>query len=322
MTKYRLRIRARLSKPFNIKDEELHVEIGGREIQLKAATKGRHIADSNWILFCSRGFNTEVEAREFGKRLKVACQVSSVLNRLGIDCGVDQATSSLSQHVKSKMRERHGVQIRDNVHGLDVFPDDTEFCVFEAHGEGKVYASPTQFVDGLASHWDATLSPQRDVQDVLLLMNYALMRPDPIAQIVFSFSAVEMLGQSETWSNGQSKFIKQLAREVLKTDAIDPSEAKEIAAAIEKLHKLSLRQGVLRMLKSIGLEHLKREWDDLYGKRSSLVHGLAPEPGVNYYPFAHEVVSLCGRILCAVIARDFPGADEQIEKFYSVRVRD
>ena len=89
--------------------------------------------------------------------------------------------------------------------------------------------------------------------------------------------------------------------------------------AIERgLHKLSLRQGVLRLLSSLGLPGLKSEWDRLYDERSTLVHGLAPRPGADYSQLAFKAVSLCGRILLAAIAKELPSADRHVDLFYPV----
>jgi hypothetical protein len=75
-----------------------------------------------------------------------------------------------------------------------------------------------------------------------------------------------------------------------------------------KIHKLSLRQGVLRLLKNAGL-NLKNEWDAIYKERSTLVHGLAPQPGVDYGPLAHRTISLCVRIMHRLIEMEI-GAEE------------
>src|SRR3546814_6164018 len=74
-------------------------------------------------------------------------------------------------------------------------------------------------------------------------------------------------------------------------------------------HKIGLRQGVLRLLNSLGLAHLKPKWDELYSERSTLIHGLAPEPGARYDELANRSVSLCGYILLRVIAREVPAAE-------------
>jgi hypothetical protein len=80
--------------------------------------------------------------------------------------------------------------------------------------------------------------------------------------------------------------------------------------------KIGLRQGVLRLLGSLGLSGLKGEWDTLYGERSTLVHGLAPRPGTDYSQLAFKTVSLCARILLAAIARELPGADRHVDLAY------
>jgi hypothetical protein len=71
------------------------------------------------------------------------------------------------------------------------------------------------------------------------------------------------------------------------------------------------------LLDSLGLGHLRKEWDELYGERSKLVHGLAPKAGANYSDLASRAVSLCGRILVAVIAKEVPLANAHAETFYA-----
>jgi len=70
-------------------------------------------------------------------------------------------------------------------------------------------------------------------------------------------------------------------------------------------------------LKSVGLDHLKKDWDNLYKERSRLVHGLAPMLGVDYGEFAFRVVSLCGTILLAAVAKDVPLAASHVDEFYT-----
>ena len=51
-------------------------------------------------------------------------------------------------------------------------------------------------------------------KDVILLLNVALMQPHPVAQIVFAFSAVEMLGQQQTdWTDDQKRLLEKLAED-------------------------------------------------------------------------------------------------------------
>jgi hypothetical protein len=49
-----------------------------------------------------------------------------------------------------------------------------------------------------------------------------------------------------------------------------------------------------RLLDTLGRADLKKRWDELHARRSTLVHGLAPVPGVNDGPLANEVMSRPG----------------------------
>jgi hypothetical protein len=156
---------------------------------------------------------------------------------------------------------------------------------------------------------------------VILLLNYALMRPDPIAQIVFSVSAVESLGQNETWTSAQKGLLKELSRIAEQSDSAPASERLEVADAIRKsVHRLTLRQGVFRLLDRLGLADLKKPWDDLYSQRSTLVHGLAPRPGHDYADLASRTIDLCGRILLTAVATEFPLVDRHLSTFYPAPV--
>jgi hypothetical protein len=129
-----------------------------------------------------------------------------------------------------------------------------------------------------------------------------------------------MLGQKESWTPDQMRLLAELAQYAREADVGTSDERTEVAEAIKNgLYKLSLRQGVLRLLTSLGLQNLRGRWDELYSERSTLVHGLAPKPGVQYYELAQRVVALCGRILLAVMAREISGADAHIDRFYTLQ---
>ncbi|HRN87907.1 MAG TPA: hypothetical protein PK271_04835 [Hyphomicrobium sp.] len=314
---YRARFRFRVSKKLNIDDNEITVRIGERSVTLSASAADKPIKGSDWLIANARGFETEETARQFGHDLRAACAVASAANRLGIDGGVDLATSGLGSALKEHLKETTGAVVRDNVHGVDVFLDDPSVRIFSVQATGSVLRNPQPFLEDVSDFLGQASALSQRVQDILLLLNYALMRPEPVAQIVFIISAVEMLGQTEKWSGAQKTQIKELIAVAKASRSCSDLERDEIATALRNgLHKLSLRQGVLRLLNSLGLSQLKDEWDALYGERSTLVHGLAPKPGVDYSPLAFKAVSLCGRILMAAVAQEVPGADRHVDRMY------
>lgn len=314
---YRARIRFRVAKRLNVSDSKYPFTVAGREALLQAQTEETSIQDSEWLVINTRGFIGDADARDFGRNLQMALHLASAVTRLGLDPGQDLPTSVLAQHIKSHIAETTGVSIRDNIHGLDVFVDDPNVTIFGIQGTGVVRANPDLFLMHAAELHGAVGGMTEEARDVVLLLNFALMRPEPVAQIIFSISAVEMLGQEEQWSDAQRSMLNQLADSVQGMAIGSALERSEVADAIQRaLHRISLRQGVFRLLDRLNLSHLRKSWDVIYGERSKLVHGLAPVPGARYDDLAGRTVNLCGQILLARVAQEVPTIRKHLDLFY------
>jgi hypothetical protein len=314
---YRVRFRFHLQKKLSVKDQERQLTIAGHDVVLRSPLPDTVIENDDWLVMNARGFESEEAAREFGRRLKAAADLSSVIARLGIDSGVDMATSGFGKIVREAVFANDGTVLRDNVHGIDVFVDDPNVRIGQVRMTGTVRASPDPFLSDLDQLYYVVDNGSQKARDMVLLLNYALTRSDPVAQIVFAVSAVEMLGQEERWTDSQKELLEEIASAAERSTRASASERGEVAEAIRRsIQRISLRQGVFRLLESLGLSNLRRKWDALYVERSTLVHGLAPQPGVRYDDLAFRTVSLCARILVTAIAREIPGADKHVDKFY------
>jgi hypothetical protein len=313
---WRVRLRFRLQSKLRIDANEHRLQIAGHEIVLTPPTRDLKIMESSWLIMNGRGFASEDDARLFGQKLKTALELSSVAARVGVDAGRNVATSRLGKAIKEAIAQ-DGARVRDNIHGLDVFPDHPDTRIFSANVTGTVGVEPDPFLSDLDEivRTDAATSPR--IADIILLLNFALMRQEPEAQIVFALSAVESLGQDESWTKNQKLLLRELAAAAAQSSTGTDSERQEVADAIRKsLHRLTLRQGVFRLLDRIGLPHLKRPWDALYAERSKLVHGLAPQPGADYADLARRTISLCGQILLKAAATEIPQADRHAARMY------
>lgn len=314
---WRVRLRFRLQKRLRIDTSEYRLQVAGREVVLSPPTSDTKIADSEWLIMNTRGFVSEEEARLFGGRLKTALDISAVATGVGVDTGRNLATSALGKIVKDALAKQ-GAHVRDNIHGLDVFPDHPNTGIFNMSATAIVHAAPEPFLSDLDELVQVAVTPSLRVADVILLLNYALMRPEPVEQIVFAVSAVESLGQNESWSPDQQQLLRELSAAAKQHAIGTDDERQEAADAICKsLHRLTLRQGVFRLLDRLNLEYLKKRWDDLYAERSTLVHGLAPQPGADYADLAQRTVSLCGEILLRAVAAEIQQADRHVGKMYA-----
>jgi hypothetical protein len=316
---YRVRYRFRVQKKLSVSDTERRFTVAGREAVLSSPIPDTKIEDDEWLVINVRDFESEQEAREFGRRLKGASELSSAMARLGINVGVDKPTSGFGKAVKDAMYHKEGIVLRDNVHGVDVFLDEPNVRIASFGATGTVRSAPDPFLTELDELHGLIDGASQRARDMVLLLNYALTRTDPVAQIVFAISAVEMLGQDETWSEVQKDLLAQLAAAAEGSSTGTAQERSEVALAIRRgVQKISLRQGVFRLLSSLSLDHLRRQWDVVYDQRSTLVHGLAPKPGIDYSELAFTCVSLCGHILLTAIAREIGPASKYVAKFYPV----
>jgi hypothetical protein len=314
---YRVRFRFRLQKKLHIDQKDYRFEIEARDVVLSPQLPDLTISDSEWLVMNVRGFESEEKARSFGRKLKSACELSSVAARLGIDSGTDLPTAGLGQLMRNRIRGESGLLVRDNIHGVDVFLDDPAVRIVSFNASGTVRATPHRFLGDLKDFFEALPSISQKTKDIILLLNYALLRSEPVAQIVFAFSAVEMLGQDEDWSSDQKQLLDELADAARKSTTGSVDEREEVVSAIRRnMHRVSLRQGVMRLLSSLSLDHLKKRWDKLYEERSTLVHGLAPKPGVDYGDLAHRSICLCGQILLTAIESEVPDVKRHIKALY------
>jgi len=207
---YRTRLRFRLLKKLSIKEPEHRFHIAGHEVVLSATVPELAIEESKWLIMNARDFATQSDATDFGHRLRTALELSSVATRLGVDAGCDLPTSSIAESLKNEISKKTGALVRDNVHGVDVFQDNPNVSIFGisakcnwngAQEPGSVPALLDELVKA-----PATCSVE--AKDVILLLNYALMRPEPVAQILFAVSAVEMLGRTRRGQPTRRRCLK------------------------------------------------------------------------------------------------------------------
>lgn len=318
---YRARLRFRIPKKLGMEEVKFSFNVADHEVLLSTSKHEQPIKDSAWLIMNATGFTTETEASCFCHKLRAAIELSSVATRLGLDAGRDLSTFSLASFVTDEIYKTNGSIVRENIHGIDIFVDDPNVTFLEFYGTLAPHNFPSAeafllAVDGL---FEESIATSEKTKDIILLLNYALMRPEPVAQIVFAFSAVEMLGQNETWTANQKSLLRELIDAALVSSVGSDSERSEVAEALKKsIHRLSLRQGVMRLLDRLNLAHLKLMWDQLYAERSTLVHGLAPRDGADYSDLANKTVSLCGHILLTATAREASAVKQYVERFYAI----
>jgi hypothetical protein len=303
---FRIRLRARLAKGLTTEATSLNVKVANKDVTITSQHKEESLNKVQWIILNARRFTTEEEAQQFGTRLCSILQLAALSSRLGVDVGENKPSDWMSEDfARSLGLLKEHERIAPNIHGLAILPDDdcTRFPISNAHL--SVTADPEHFTSALRDLGKNGAIAFGAAANGVRLLNLALMTSEPLAQMVLAFSAVEELGQNEKWSAAQIALIERLADAAEASTEVTPEQRVEVAKAIRSgLFPLSLRQGVIRLLSTLHLEHLRKEWDRLYSIRSGLFHGIAHLSDTEISKAALDTVTLCGQIVLAVVAKE------------------
>jgi hypothetical protein len=296
---YRIRLRVRLGKALTSDATSIALICDGRPVELKSQNPDEPLKKAKWVVFVAKGFETEEAARSFGERLRAQVELAALSSRLGVDTGENQPTSWLSEEwARSQGLIGEGEHIFPNVHGLLIVPDNENSKVFILEGQATVSADPGQLIAAVEELSHAGLTDLGNCTIGVRLLNFALMSSEALARAVLAFAAVEALGQDEMWSDRQRRRLEELASEVDIEAAGKDSELREISEALRRsLHRIGLRQGVLRVLQRLDLNCLKKDWDRLYTVRSGIFHGTRNFSRHELEAFGNDALSLCARIV-------------------------
>ncbi|TPJ58529.1 hypothetical protein [Mesorhizobium sp. B2-7-1] len=302
---FRVRLRVRIGKPLTTDEISRSVELSGREVTVRSQKKDQPLSQATWIVLSANGFGTEEEAKNFGDRLRLLVEIAALSSRLGTDVGSDRPTSWLNEEFARSMGLLQADErLAPNIHGLLILPDDDKIRFPAGEMKARVTADPGHLLGALAELGETLPKDITAVIQGVRVLNLALMNSQPLAQVVLAFSAVEALGQDETWTKAQKALLEGFAEQAEKNASENDQGSLEVAEALRRsLHRIGLRQGVMRVLTRMRLDELKKEWDRLYSLRSGLFHGtLAVDDKVSQ--LAVDAVTLCGRVILKVLEQE------------------
>ena len=276
-------------------DVRLTTCLDGREVTIRASDGAQPISKAEWLIFEACGFPTEQEARAFGERLRANVDIAAFCSGLGVDTGPDEGFGSIKgedrqSEGRPKPHPQHGPAL-----GLSIRSDDDKPAPGGIWGAVTTASDTEIFLEAMRELADQPSIAEHTIAPVRLL-NLALITFQPLARLVLAISAVESRVEDRKWSGEQRDLIDKLATEIP-----DP----EVKEAVEHLHRISIRQGIKRVLKDNSIDHLWKEWDALYKRRSRLFHGDGNRWGDGeIVKLSSDAIQLCRKIIFATIKRD------------------
>jgi hypothetical protein len=300
--KYRARVRVRFGMGLTSDEVLILTQVAGRTVEIKSQEKGKTLRGSEWIIFSAGGFGSEAAAQSFGENLCNFIGIAGVCTRIGVDVGENNSTGWIDEEF-ARAIGLIGAEDRvyPNVHGLIVVPDDGHSKCVDMNITAAVTADPVALIESLTELGDAGPVRMASASAGIGLLNLALLAKEPLTQTVLAVSAVEALGQGENWTDTQKAILEKLAYSV-ENEPNAGAEQQEIADALRRsIHRIGLRQGVLRVLSRLGLDHLRKEWDRLYGLRSGVFHGTAQLNNSEMSQLGYDAITLCGKIIVSLL---------------------
>ena len=272
---YKARLRLRLRAPLNTEDASRTVVIAAREVVVTSQEKGQPLNKSEWIVLVACGFLTENEAWRYGNQLRAIVELAGLCAWSGADVGEDRPTAFVNEDwARSTGWIQSDERLAPNIHGLAVLPDDEKTRIPLISIDATVVSAPDHFLGALTEIGPDLPDDFSIVEHGVRALNLAIFNEEPLSRMAFAISAVEALGQSETWTSAQEILLNELATYAEGSAGASESERQEVADRLRRgLQRVGLRQGVMRILDSLGLRHLRKDWERIYHHRSGIFHG-------------------------------------------------
>jgi hypothetical protein len=215
-------------------------------------------------------FSTHSAALDAGTRIRTALTLFAVERRIGIDAQ-DKQGASFSQAIKDELAAKHGVQLRDDVHGLDVFAEDRPVTRFTIESYVSVTHKIENYDDSLLAYFNA--NPELSKKQKLALDLYNLSHFDGVSKTRFLtlITVIEVLSARKSRSNTIQNIIKTLLASV-PVSGLPPKEMSVMCEGLINLKKQSINEACKEFVARYASEADVMYFTNCYKARSDLVH--------------------------------------------------
>lgn len=286
-------------------------------VQLRAEMPAK-ASEATALVLTGTGHQTEEEARRHGEAAKHALRRAGVVANVPLDMGPDRASGSLGRGFREQLENEHGVQLRDDIHGLDVYEDDSRPVRFlSSRASPIVTASVDKFVPALEAGFqrgtrrDAVRNEKVSLAaDVYMLSEFEVSQR---ARFLTLMTALEVLSERGERPKPVQKLLVEFLAKSREAAAGAPaqrnrSEFESLIGSLEGLREQSITSAVRDFVRRhigdaekfdghrVG-EFVTRS----YEVRSRLTHEGRPPDGVDIARLGGEL----RRLVQAVVVAEF-----------------
>jgi hypothetical protein len=272
---YRMRLRVRFGNKLNTEARVIKLKYKGRRVLLRPRQQGLTLGSDEWVVFAATRFPSLEAAAQFGHDLQRSLSVICALRGLPVDVGGDnKPTGMWSDEIKEEMFRQTGIWLRDDVHGLDVYP---AFVTSQTVSLGATLTA--KFV--IETYIDAINQSTKQINILseasslsCELLNASTMSNHPVAAATLSLAAVELLAVNEKRSPKQKEWIKKIRDGLEADNSIIEADKIVLRKAVAGMFNAGISDRVKKMLARLGMADRDDDWDRIYKLRSALFHGV------------------------------------------------
>ncbi len=297
----------------NHKAESTRLVLGGIGWKLVPFENAKKIAEAYHLVLSAQGFPTEESAREHGARTKAALSLCGAILRIGIDAGRDTASGGVTDHLRRSVPHATGKQLHNDLHGLNVYPEDPPPVFVCGRAEAVVAKAFSRFEDSLCrAHEAYPLCPRLE----LALELYARSHFETTSRTRFIslINAIEALANPRERSEKACRVVENLLELVKSAHELDEEDRQAMLGSLGRMRNESIGQACRRLAEECGGKTTYGKmgaaqfFSWCYAVRSKLLHqGDLPESDEALRKSVNELDRMVADLLVAEARVAVPG---------------
>jgi hypothetical protein len=309
MGPFEFRLRFHLLEGDHIKDEaeELLIlkDAKGSQLRLKSGESGVSIKDRSRAALLGGPYDSEEEARAAAEQAKRALLIWAVKQRVGIDLGDGKRRGGLTTHGRHLLEAEVGSPIRDDIHGVDVYPLQVGLKFFYQNFSASIGKNSKTFVETVATDFgrSADLTEKQVVAAELYCS--AFFDVSFRSRLITLVSSVEALLDPPLRSPAALVLVDLLDEQVKAAD-VDDSTRSSVRGSLQWLRRDSIGQTARQLAAKLlpGREYAGRTaakfFSFCYDLRSQIVHdGRTHDPAVDLLEVTNTLNGFVADLLLA-----------------------
>lgn len=255
------------------------------------------------------GFTTEELALRGAKQARSALLFCMVESRIGVDCGDGTMRSVITNAGIELLQQELGIQIRNDIHGIDVYQHSQELKFARMDAEMIVGKSATQFAQLFAQKFTSKISVSEKIIVATELYGSSWFDITPRSRFITLVTAIEALLEPASRPRNVISLLEKFAQKV---DEYDETELNKDAKDILKnglgfLKTQSISQAgrelAYKLLgnKQFNGKDASKFFSYCYNIRSKILHEGSQPSGVNVEQLVTHLEEFVSSMLLAAI---------------------